>query len=235
MKTRFLTRILRTARAAALTCAVPGLASAAPGPATTDTHSAAPLPPHLAPPPTDNSWMTPGERRRYGWSRAGATAAIGLGLGGFALNFTSEITMDDALPSFATAGLGTPMFIAATPIAFAAGRSARRKLGVRGNKGLRTAAWVLYGAGMAQLPVLFGWGVFVDPGNTRIPDGYVVANATLLLTATSLMAADALITHRRAMEVRAWDRQRKARVSDLAIAPGPLGTHGAGLSISGRF
>ena len=193
------------------------------------------LPPHLAPPPEDNSRMTRAERRRYGWARIGGSTAMALGASAFAFGLASEITMDDGIPSFITGGIETSMFIAATPIAFAGGRSSRRLTGVRGARGLRIASWLLYGAGMAELPVLFGWGVFVDPGNTRIPDGYVIAHASLLLTATALMVGDAFVTHRQAMQVRAFHEGKRPRVANLGFSARPQGRDGVTFSLSGRF
>lgn len=193
------------------------------------------LPAHLSPPPVEDGWMTPAERQRYGWARAGATTGLAMGLAGFGFGFASEITLDDGVPSFITGGLDAALLIAATPIAFAGGRSSRRRLGVRGNRGLRIASWALYGAGAAQLPFLFGWGAFVDRGNTRIPNGIVISNASLLLVATSLMVADAMIVHRRAMEVRAYETRTAARVQGLSVGARPLGHEGLLVGVSGRF
>ncbi len=177
------------------------------------------------------------------WARGGATTGIVLGSLGVALGLAAEFTADDGgrIPALPLGGAATLAFAMSTPIAAAAGRSARVNLARRGvalpgSRGIRVTGWVLYGLCLTNAVGLISLGIMdIQPFPGQISTTSIFGGA-----AAMLMAGDALRTDR-ALRSGVWVSPTTASHGTSPRGPlvrfhmGPSRDGGAQVGLSGRF
>lgn len=173
------------------------------------------------------------------WSlAAGIVGAVGAGLTiGFSMPI--EFSIEDPSPApIALAGTSTLITIVISPVTAAGGRSARRAVGVEGERGARVGGWIFYGLYFMFIPTMATVSVAVLDGPP--PHGWMALLGLTGALSQSLFAADAFVAHSQAKALR----PKTAAIttgSEVAGAPriapfaSPTPDGGAVVGLAGSF
>jgi hypothetical protein len=174
------------------------------------------------------------------WSlAAGIVGAVGAGL---TIGFSMPIEfadLDHMSPApVVLAGTSALITIVISPVTEAGGRSARRAVGVEGERGARVGGWIFYGLYFMFIPTMATVSVAVLDGPP--PHGWMALLGLTGALSQSLFAADAFVAHSQAKALR----PKTAAIttgSEVAGAPriapfaSPTPDGGAVVGLAGSF